>query len=186
MTSMKQSWMKRMAAPSDITSPGFIFLVVILAIVLAAPAVLAQDIGEIQAFVPVRSAYGVSIGTPGLINLNTDQFFSEKIGLRFAAGYVKTDEDGHMAGLQVGPIMKLREKLHSCTSLGVALGYSEVDNPGMLGWWDGTWTYGALTFGYRYHNLFMETGLSVGDGDGSSPQFLIHGGFNFKTVRRAP
>lgn len=187
MMHMKRCWMRHIAARSAIVSLGFYFVAAIAAIALTVPTVAAQDKGEAEAFVPIRTTYGVSFGTSaGFLNFTTDQFFSENTGLRFLGGYLPTGDGAYGLGLQLGPIFKLKEKPGSWTSLGVALGYSKIENGDAFIFYDGSYVYLAPAFGYHDRSLFLEAGMGFQLGGDGDVILLLNGGFNFKTIRRWP
>ncbi len=131
---------------------------------------------------PVRSTYGITIGTPAGLNITTSQYFGSKAGLRLTGAYFPSRCGGYLAGGQAGIIWKLKEEGNSLYDVAVVCGYTEIEY-GRASGEDQIWQYVGITGSYKWRSFFIEGGLSVGSGTYTNPQALLQIGLIFKTFR---
>jgi len=148
-------------------------------LMISATCLSAQTEDQVS---PVRSTYGITVGTPAALNLTTSQYFGSKLGLRLSGGYLPGHCDSHLAGLQLGVCWKLKERSNSLFDAGLVFGYTEIEN-GRTAMDDELWRYMGVTGSYQWRSFFIEGGLTVGSGTHPNPQGVLQVGFIFKTSR---
>ncbi len=149
-------------------------------ILICTTGLLAQTEDQMS---PVRSTYGITLGTPAGLNLTTSQYVGSKLGLRLSGGYWPARWDGFLAGVQLGICWKLRERCSSLLDAAITCGYDEI-NHGRSIEDDNFWRFVGLAGSYKWRSFFIEGGLTVGTGTYPNPQGILQVGLIIKTFRR--
>ncbi|MFZ1684303.1 MAG: hypothetical protein WAU88_09270 [Candidatus Zixiibacteriota bacterium] len=126
---------------------------------------------------PYQSRIALTIGTPAAIQLNYSHWGPGSLGYRLTAGGL----DG-AAGVQVEITERIsRKKSRTMMDISFGVGYSNiyVDHE------TNEWTYAGGFWTLNSGALFLQSGVTVGDGDYDSPQIFLQIGFSlFSTHRR--
>lgn len=129
---------------------------------------------------PVKSAFGVTLGTPGALNLLFYQYLSNNIGVRLSGGYLESDNRNSVGGLQIGVVRRFDDQPPFEQDFSFVVGHFEFNEGGDMTKWD----YFSSNYSLLWGSFYLETGLSVGAGDFSSPQLLLQFGYIFAKSRR--
>ncbi|MFZ5980321.1 MAG: hypothetical protein ACOYVF_06780 [Candidatus Zixiibacteriota bacterium] len=128
----------------------------------------------------IKSCIGFTMGSPGGMNLSFSRYFDSGSGVRAAIGGISQLFGDYVLGGEIGYIKKLYESNSSLFSGCFDVGYVafvESDRP-----YD-YWNFVAVNAVIKYHSVYSELGLSLGQGDLSNPQILFQIGFIFHTSR---
>ena len=79
-------------------------------------------------------------------------------------------------GIQANLLYKISRKRNIDQNFGLCVGTSEVKD----GWLMRDWTYIGAIYELNFHGFFIQPGLSIGDGDFSSPQLLFQIGYVYR------
>ena len=120
---------------------------------------------------------GVTLGTPGILNLNAGYFFS-KIGVQVSGSYL-----GSAYGFQAAFAWKLYDSRSFMHALSGGAGFSSITVDRDLKKETHKWTYGVLSYNLNWYGFFLELGIGVGAGDYSNPQFLGQIGYVYRFNR---
>jgi hypothetical protein len=102
------------------------------------------------------------------------------MGLRLSGGFLETDHGRSIEGIQFGIIRRIDDVPPMEQDLSLSVGYFR-SNVGSSG---SKWDYFSGNYSLLWGSFYLETGLSVGAGDFTSPQLLIQVGYIFAKSRR--
>jgi hypothetical protein len=150
-------------------------------VVLFASLGYCQDSGtpfvSIDTIYPYKSRLALTIGTPAALQLDYSHWGPGHLGYRITAGGLEG-----AAGVQAEITERIsRKNARTLMDISFGVGYSNiyVDRE------THEWTYAGGFWTLNSGALFLQTGLTVGDGDYESPTLSLQLGFSlFSTHRR--
>lgn len=114
-----------------------------------------------------RYEVGLTVGTPARIQPSLGVNLTKKFGLRVSGMAIPSAN-----GIQFNVFYHLKDNW----SIGSAFGYSSIDDSSP----NQKWTYAGLFSSLNLHGFYVESGLSWGKGDYTSPQMLIQVGYVYR------
>jgi hypothetical protein len=119
---------------------------------------------------------GASFGTPGGLNLMVGHWFGI-VGTRLSGMYLGST----LAGIQGNIGFKLSDNSNRSHALAAVFGTSRlVEDEGTFFERERTWTYIGAAYNLNLGGFHLEAGLTVGDGDFSSPQIVLQLGYMYR------
>jgi hypothetical protein len=149
-----------------------------LCAVLAAPGVCNAD--DLRYYRPVRSNFGLALGTPAGVNLFVSYYSAVGIGWRGSGFFVPGSKDRHLGGFQFNLLWKLSEGSDFIVDASFVAGYYSYKTDEKTD----TWRYGGIATAVRWKALFAEAAITAGDGTFESPQPGFQLGVVLRTERR--
>lgn len=121
---------------------------------------------------------GITLGTPGGINLNLTMVGNSKWGWTLSGGYVGTQNGEHFAGVQAGAVRKLGQSRHHYSGAHFFAGYIDIDAryDDVSAVFIGT---GAL---FKWQVLYGEISIMAGTWDEEWPLIQMGGQIGFALV----
>lgn len=115
---------------------------------------------------PSYGVLGVTIGSPGILNLNLG-YFHQKYGISVTGAYL-----GSTYGFQTNVSRVLHDTRNFMHSLFVGAGVLSLTSEEQTSRVTRRFTYGAFGYHLNWWGFFLELGLGFGSGDYTNPQFL--------------
>lgn len=127
------------------------------------------------------SEFGVTFGTPAALNLVIAKHF-DKLMLKASGFYL-----GNVAkGLQIEFGYKLSEFARTYHAISLVGGLSELRAKQVSIFGGGesyvqqNWNYVGIAYNLNTNGFYLQTGLSVGEGDFDNPQFMLQIGYVYQ------
>lgn len=124
----------------------------------------------------------ITIGTPGGFNLSAVALLSDRWGLEISGGQVPQTSNDAAYGAEGGLVYRLRSSPRHFSVLFLNAGHSIIRNHAQG--WDYRWDYGGFGFIYKSKALYLQVGLSAGNGDFSNPQIMAQLGVALFSLKR--
>lgn len=103
-------------------------LLITLAVLMAIPVIgVAEDSLFDHPKLETGSA-GLTLGTPGVFNINITKITSPKWGYTFAAGYISGPDGEHWTGLQVGAVRLVGQSKRHYAGATIIGGYMDIED----------------------------------------------------------
>jgi hypothetical protein len=128
---------------------------------------LALSISLLSTSVAADDQFGLSIGTPSVVNFVYKGEVAD-IPVQVSAGYWGDS----YSGIELG--YRFIERQGPFSSAQILVGYSRLEDSNDF---IDEWTYVGASATFSWGGLYIEPGISVGSGDYSSPQLLIQAGY---------
>lgn len=113
---------------------------------------------------------GLTLVSPGGVNLNIGSYINDKIGFSLSGGCLP----GAILGMQTNVLYNLSRNENVDLNVGLAFGGTSFTHNGDY------WIYGGFTCDLNYRGFFIQPCLSFGMGDIVSPQVLFQVGYVYR------
>ncbi|MBE0643932.1 MAG: hypothetical protein IH600_07610 [Bacteroidetes bacterium] len=119
---------------------------------------------------------GVSVGTPAGLNFMVGHWFGI-VGTRLSGMYLGST----ISGIQANIGFKLSDNSNRSHVLAAVFGTSHlVEDEGSFFERERNWTYIGAAYNLNLSGFHLEAGLTVGDGNFSSPQIILQLGYMYR------
>lgn len=142
---------------------GVILAIISIGVMLSSSVVAAEPDLPYQ---PIRTAVGLTLGTPAIVNVSASRYVSTDWGVRVSGGYFPGRGKRYMSGLQLGIVRTLKQDRNVLYDASLFFGYLSVNTDESTSCF---WRYVGVAGSVRWKSLFCELGLTVGSGTYSNP-----------------